>query len=159
MSGATIAGDVLASQVAASLANGGVLGDVLGYSETDYEAVYALGHGLYANARYLDAAKAFGFLVMSNPYERRFVTAYAGSLQMLKQYRDAIAYHSMASVMDLSDPAPTFHTAECLMALGMRTEAAQAFGFVLKQCSRPAQAALKDRAQALLQLMQQEPAQ
>jgi len=145
----------LAQQVAEALSNGTVLGDILGYTEIDYEAVYALGHGLYTHARYLDAAKAFGFLVMHNPYERRFVSAYAGALQMLKRYPDAITYHSMASVMDLSDPRPTFHTAECLTALGLTAEAKQALGFVLAQCTQPEQSTLKTRAQALLELLEQ----
>jgi len=150
-----ISGDALAGQMVDVLSNGGTLGEILDYTERDYEAVYTLGHGFYKNARYLDAAKAFGFLVIHNPYERRFVGAYAGALQMLKRYEDAITYHSLASVMDLSDPVPTFHTAECLMALGQATDAKQALGYVLAQCTLPERAALKGRAQALLELLAQ----
>lgn len=156
MTATQVSGDVLAQQVAELLGNGGTLGDVFGFTETDYEAVYALGHTMYTGGRYLDAVKAFGFLVMHDPYERRFVSAYASALQMLKRYQDAIAYHSMASVMDLSDPVPTFHTAECLMALGMRAEAQQALGFVIAQCNGPERAELKVRAQALLDLLHQQ---
>lgn len=154
MAAQQVSGDVLAQQVAELLGNGGTLGDIVGFDQTDYEAVYALGHTMYTGARYLDAVKAFGFLVMHDPYERRFVSAYASALQMLKRYQDAIAYHSMASVMDLSDPLPTFHTAECLVALGMRAEAQQALGFVIAQSGAPERAALKVRAQALLDLLQ-----
>ena len=90
---------------------------------------------------------------MSDPYERRFVNAFAAALQMLEQYKDAISHYTTASIMDLSDPAPTFHIAECLIPLGMVTEARRALGFVLAQCTRPNHAALKERARALLELL------
>lgn len=145
--------DDLPEKVAALLADGMSLGDMYGYTETDYEAIYALGHHLYEQQRYLDAAKAFGYLVIHNQLERRYVNAFASSLQMLKMYRDAIQFYCMASVMDLEDPLPTFHTAECMIALGMTLEARQALELVVKQSEAPVRAELKQRAQALLELL------
>lgn len=153
MSARTFQTDVLSSQVAEALAYGATLGELRGYTDEECEGVYVLGHRSYANARYLDALKAFGFLVMNNPYERRFVRAYASTLHMLMRYEDAIAYYSMASAMDMRDPVPTFHTAECLLALRMVAEAKQALGFVESQCTQPHQMALKERAMALLKLL------
>jgi type III secretion system low calcium response chaperone LcrH/SycD len=145
--------DALVTQVTEVFANGGTLGDLFDYDDRDYEAVYALGHSFYAQARYLDALKAFAFLVMNNPYEKRFVNAYASSLQMLERYDDAIGFYSLASVMDIADPKPTFHTAECLLAKGRIEEATDALNIVIKQCKDPALDALKARAEALLGLL------
>lgn len=132
------------------LSRGVGLGAIFGYTETEYAAVYALGHSHYSQERYLDAARLFGFLVMHSPMERRYMSALASALQMLGHYRDAIQYHSMASIMDIEDPLPTFHTAECLMALEMRQEAREALALVLAQCNKPQWQELQRRSQMLL---------
>lgn len=148
----------LAEQIAELLFNGGTLGSVYDYNDQDYEVLYALGHSLYAQTRYPDAVKVFGFLVMHNHLEGRFMSAFAASLQMVKNYQEAIKYYTMASVMDMSDPAPTFHTCECMIALGMLKEAHEGLGMVVAQCQDDTQKALKERAQALLALLDKQQA-
>lgn len=135
------------------LSHGTGLGDIMGYSETEYEAMYALGHNHYSQERYLDALKCFGFLVAHNTMEPRYMSAFACTLQMLQRYREAIQYHSLASVMDLEDPLPTFHTAECFVALEMHQEAGEALKLVLAQCDPPQWDALRQRSEALLALL------
>lgn len=143
----------LPEQIAALLANGGTLGSVFDFDDTDYEVLYALGHSLYNQARYHDAMRAFGFLVTHNHMEKRYMNAFASSLQMLKSYKDAIKYYSISSLMDMSDPMPTYHTAECMIPLGYITEAKEALQFVLRQSEAPERAELKSRAQAMLDLL------
>lgn len=145
--------ELLAEKVTAALTGGATLGSLIGYSEQEYEAVYTLGHNLYSQARYDDAIKVFAFLIMNNPLEMRFVNAFAACQQMLKRFDEAIAYYSLASVMDMQDPRPTFHTAECLIALGRLKEASAALGFVIAQSERSQRPALKLRAQTLLDLL------
>lgn len=148
----------LAEQVATALTSGVTMGSIFGYSDQEYEAVYTLGHNLYRQARYEDALKVFSFLVMNNPMEIRFVNAFAACRQMLKHFDEAIAFYSLASVMDMKDPRPTFHTAECLIALGRLKEAAEALNFVIAQSERGGQPALQLRAQTLLDLLKKSPA-
>lgn len=145
--------DDLPEQIAQLLANGGTLGSVYNYDDTDYEVLYALGHSLYGQTRYEDAMRAFGFLVVHNHMEKRYMNAFAASLQMLKSYKEAIKYYSMASLMDMSDPLPTFHTAECMIALGYAPEAREALQFVVRQSEEQGFAELQSRAQAMLDLM------
>lgn len=142
----------LITHISEAFAKGNTLGDLMGYEARDYESVYALGFSHYRQARYLDALKSFGFLVMHAPFERRFVNAQAACLQMLKQYDNAIAFHSLSSVMDMTDPRPTFHTAECLIATGRMEEAIDALNIVIEQSGAPEYAALKTRAEGLLNL-------
>lgn len=149
----TLSPPSLAEQALELLSHGTGLGDIMGYSETEYEALYALGHNHYSQERYLDALKCFGFLVAHNTMERRYLSAFACTLQMLKRYREAIQYHSVASVMDLEDPLPTFHTAECFVALEMHQEAREALKLVLAQCDPPQWSELQERSQALLALL------
>ena len=143
----------LSEQALELLSHGTGLGDIMGYSDTEYEALYALGHNHYSQERYADAVKCFGFLVAHNTMEPRYMSAFACTLQMLKRYREAIQYHSVASVMDLEDPLPTFHTAECFMALEMHQEARDALKLVLAQCDKPQWQDLRQRSEALLTLL------
>lgn len=143
----------LPEQVGELLSNGATLGWAQDYDDTDYEALYALGHNLYSQSRYQDAVRVFGFLVMQNHLEPRYTNAYASSLQMVGSYLEAIKFYSIASLMDMSDPLPTFHTAECMLALEMVTEAQEALSFVLSQSNAPQYAELKTRALAMQTLL------
>lgn len=144
----------LPEKVGELLAQGATLGWIQNYDEADYEALYALGHNLYSQARYQDAVRIFGFLVLQNHLEPRYMNAYASSLQMVGNYLEAIKSYSIASLMDMEDPLPTFHTAECMLALNMVTEAREALGFVISQCKAPQYAPLQARAEAMLALLQ-----
>lgn len=143
----------LAKDISQLLSAGGTLGDAYRYTQEDYEVLYALGHSLYSQERYPDAVKAFGYLVMHNHLERRFISAYAASLQMVKSYEEALSYHLLASVMKLTDPVPTYHQAECLIALSRFAEARECLYMVVRQCSEQKIEALKSRAQAILALI------
>jgi hypothetical protein len=76
---------------------------------------------------------------------------------MTADYEQAISYYSMASVMDMKDPIPTFHTAECLAALGRVPEAREALQIVIEQSSSASHALLKQRATGLLELLSRQP--
>lgn len=144
--------ETLAVQILDHLARGGVLGDLLDMDERDYELLYALGHDMYTQGKYEDAVNLFGFLVMRNHQERRFIMAYAAALQMTRDYVNAISLYTLASVLDLRDPQPGFYTCECLIGLGLKNEACQGLAIVVRQCGN-AHAGLRDRAQALLDLL------
>jgi len=143
----------LPEQIGDLISRGGTLGDAQGYEETHYEALYTLGHNLYGQSRYQDAVRIFGFLVLKNHLEPRYMNAYASSLQMVGNPLEAIKFYSIASMMDMSDPLPTFHTAECMLALGLVTEAREALVFVLSQSHAPRYAELKTRALAMQALL------
>ena len=133
--------------------NGATLGDLQGFDNCKYEALYALGHSLYSQTRYQEAMKVFGYLVMHNHLERCYISAFASSLQMLKRYEEAITYYSLASIMDMSDPLPTFYTCECLLALGHKNEASQGLELVIKQSQTPERSELKKCAEARLDII------
>lgn len=145
--------DALASQILEHIRHGGLLGDLVDLSPRDYELLYAMGHNLYVQARYADAARLFGFLVMHNHLERRYTVAYAAALQMTQDYGSAISLYTLAAIMDLTDPAPCFHTCECLAALGLKAEALDGLAMVVQQCQGEAHASLRARAQAMLALL------
>lgn len=135
-------------------AQGLTMGDVMGYDDRDYAAVYALGHQLYTQERYEDAMRAFGFLALHDHLEPKYMMAYASALQMMKRYAEALTYYSSASLFDLTDPVPTFHSAECMIALGHGMDARAALNMVIRDCAdRPEYAELRTRAHLLLELI------
>ena len=123
---AQLSGEEIVTQVIDLLQNGVTLKDLHGYTEQEMDAVYALAYNKYNQAKYEEAMHLFGFLLMHDQLERKYYKAFGSCLQMLKKYPEAIRNYSMASVFDVNDPEPTFHTAECLVALGMVEEACEA---------------------------------
>lgn len=143
--------------ISAHLSQGGTLGDLRGFGPSEYEAIFLVGHTLYGQVKYEDAAQVFAYLVMNNPYDRRFAQALGSATQMQGKWADAIGYYATAIVMDMADPQPVFHTAECLAALGQVDDARDALGFVVSMCKRTDQAALKQRASAMLEILGHQP--
>lgn len=130
---------------------GGTLGQALAVDSDEYEALYAVAHAAYQAARYQEAADTFGMLVSLSPYQTRFLQAYATSLQMLGRYEDAIVYFSLASMLDLDDPRPFFHIAQCMLARRMPEQALEALDQALPRTE--GLPALQARAQALRDLI------
>lgn len=135
------------------LSSGTTLGELHGVSERRLEALYAVGHTLYTQGKYADAAPVFGFLVTHSHLDRRFHKAFGACLQKLGRHADALKYYGVASLLDLTDPDPVVHTAECLLALSRDEEAARALRFALGQIKgEEKHAALGERVKALLEL-------
>ena len=136
------------------LANGATLKAIKGYTDEEFEALYTLGYNLYNQGKFAEAMQAFGFLLMHDQLERRYYKAFGSCLQMLKRYEEAVRNYSMASVLDLTDPEPTFHTAECMVALGMPTEAMEALDLVVRQTHDKADyKVMHERAQAMIGIL------
>ena len=144
--------DQFSEEMLKLFSHGGTLGDLYEFTDEEYEAVYQLGFNTYNQGRYLDALKLFAFLVIHNTYQRKYVFAYASCFQMLKQYKEAIQYYSLASAMDLKDPVPTFHTAECMIATGYFKQAREALEIVITQTKKqqPKFDELQQRAELML---------
>lgn len=131
--------------------NGGTLGQAMNISEEECEALYAYGHALYQQGKYADAMKMFAQATAYNHMESRYQMAFGGAAQMLGRYEDALRQYAIATVMTLDDPAPVYHSAECLLALGRLPEAAESLAMAVDLCRRPEHAAVKARASAMLQ--------
>ena len=145
----------LTGQVVDLLANGATLKDIHGYTDEEFDALYTLAYNFYNQGKYSEALQAFGFLLMHDQLERKYYKAFGSCLQMLKRYEEAIRNYSMASILDLTDPEPTFHTAECMVAIGMPKEAMEALQYVLNDTkSKPDYAAMHERATAMMEVLQ-----
>jgi type III secretion system low calcium response chaperone LcrH/SycD len=122
-----------AGAIAAHFQNGGTAGQLKGINARHLEAVYTVGLAHYEAARYKDARLAFSFCTQNDHLERRYYMALASTYKMLSQPAEALKYYTVASMLDIKDPMPTFHTAECLVVMGMVEEAKEALEIVIRQ--------------------------
>jgi type III secretion system low calcium response chaperone LcrH/SycD len=132
---------------------GGTLGDLAGITDAQFESLYATGYRLYGADRYEDASKVFAYLGMNDPYDRRYTLGLGASLQMLKKWDEAIAAFTLCIALDVTDPIPPFHMAECVAGKGDLADAQVLLTQVVQRCKAPEHQALKQKADAMLKLM------
>jgi type III secretion system low calcium response chaperone LcrH/SycD len=146
--------EFIATKIGEHYQKGGTLGDLRGFTDRHYETMYAKAHQLYSMEQYEDAGKVFGFLCTNNPYDLRFMLGLGASLQMQGKWQDAIGSYTMCVALNMEDPVPVFHIAECLSALGQVDDAKEMFSAVVERAKKPEHQAIKQRAAAMLQIMQ-----
>lgn len=96
---------------------GASLGAIKGFTVDEIEAAYSVAYSFYQQGKYEDARKLFQYFSTFEHTDRRFWMGLAASLQKLRQYEKAILAYGAASLLDVSDPAPPFHAAECHIAI------------------------------------------
>ncbi|MDB5798403.1 MAG: CesD/SycD/LcrH family type secretion system chaperone [Paucimonas sp.] len=144
------------SRVVDQLTKGKTLGELAGYTPEAMNTLYTNGYALYKQGKYAEACEAFRALVVFNHLDRRVFAAYAASLQMLCRYDEAVNYYALAAMMDVNDPAPVFHCAECLLAMNKKEEALASLEHVLDIPPRgAADLEFGERARALMDLLEQ----
>lgn len=145
-----------ADQLMQYLSAGGTLAELFGTPREHMEALYCHAYRLYRNGSYDQAMQAFSLLLERDQFERRYYSGFAACLQMSQRPADALKYHGMASMLDLTDPLPVFCSAQCLLALGRSADALTALEMVEKlAASQPQHLELASRAAALRQLLNQ----
>jgi len=111
---------------AKQFAAGATLKEVKGISNEELESVYSLGFSYYRTGKFEDAQKLFEFLVLFDHLNTKYWFALGAVQQAQKQFQKAIASYGYSSFLDLENPKPQYHAAECFLALGDKTNAASA---------------------------------
>lgn len=124
------------------------LGELKGISHQELEAVYSLGFTHYRTGRYEDAAKLFQFLVLFDHLNPKYWLALGAVQQVAKDYKAAIASYGYASFLDLENPKPQLHAAECFLALGDKQNAASALMALGEYCPKDTDVGREYRAKA-----------
>ena len=124
------------------------LGELKGISREELEAVYSLGFTHYRTGRYEDASKLFQFLVLFDHLNPKYWLALGAVQQVAKDYKGAIASYAYASFLDLENPKPQLHAAECFLALGDRENAASALLALEEYCPSNTESGREYRAKA-----------
>jgi type III secretion system low calcium response chaperone LcrH/SycD len=101
--------------------------EVLGIKDEDLEAVYAVAHNHYQQAKFDTALQIFQFLTMTKSDNLKYWKGLASTYQMLKQYNEAIVAYSFCAYLDFTDPEVPYHAGQCYLALGDLKHAEIAF--------------------------------
>ncbi|MEJ5301204.1 MAG: SycD/LcrH family type III secretion system chaperone [Thermodesulforhabdaceae bacterium] len=104
------------------------LQEVKGFSDEQMEAIYAIAFNLYQGGKYKDAVEVFTWLGMMNPFVSKYWMGLGASLQMLKDFNNALNAYAVAAITSKpEDPVPHLHAGECYLGLGDKEEALKAF--------------------------------
>lgn len=130
------------------LADGATLAELKGISRQELEAVYSLGFAHYRTGRFEDASKLFQFLVLFDHLNAKYWLAMGAVQQVAKDYKGAVASYAYASFLDLNNPKPQFHAAECFCALGDKENALSALLALEQYCPTGTEIGREYRAKA-----------
>ena len=132
---------------------GGTLAGFANFDSRTMSGVYALGRYFYDQNDYDTAGDIFSWLTGFDPFERQYSFALGATRQMQGRYLDAIDFLATAQALDITDPVPAFHIAECLLKLGKGQEARDMLDMAVHYAKGEQHAALLAQAKALLALL------
>ena len=116
-----------AEELMSFLEEGGTIKMLHDVSADTIEHIYAVGYSVFQSGKVEQAAKVFQLLSMLDHYQARFFIGLGAARQELGEYLQAIDAYSYAALMDINDPRPPFHSAECHLKLEQFTEAESGF--------------------------------
>ncbi|MCZ6403853.1 SycD/LcrH family type III secretion system chaperone VcrH [Vibrio parahaemolyticus] len=124
---ATDPSQMQAEELMSFLEEGGTLKMLHDVSADTIEHIYAVGYNFFQSGKIEQAAKVFQLLSMLDHYQARFFIGLGAARQELGEYLQAIDAYSYAALVDINDPRPPFHSAECHLKLEQLTEAESGF--------------------------------
>ncbi|MES0139419.1 SycD/LcrH family type III secretion system chaperone [Mesorhizobium sp. M0016] len=115
------------------------LAAVIGMTDDELEAVYALGHRFYSAGRYSDALNFFRFLCMHRYIDPRFWFGFGAASQMLGDSANAVRAYGLAALLNDEDPQIPLRAAKCLIKINQPAAAVSALESVLALSSGKAE--------------------
>ncbi len=130
------------------VANNATLKELQGITNAELEAVYSLAFGYYQTGKYDEAGKLFQFLVLFDHLNPKFWLGMGAVQQVKKDYKGAITSYAYGSFLDLTNPKPQLHAAECYLALGDKENALSALEALDIYCAKDTALGREYRAKA-----------
>lgn len=90
-----------------------------GKFQVDVKELYTQGYHLYSAGKYKEAEGIFRLLTTQAPKKIEFWMSLASSMQMQKNYQEALDCYGIAALLDTSElnPYAPAHAADCLWAM------------------------------------------
>lgn len=121
-------------EAAQAFMEGATMKELKGISNEEMEAVYSLAFNFYRTGKYDDAEKLFNFLALFDHLNAKFWFGVGAVRQAKKNYEMAVQAYAYASFLDITNPKPQYHAAECFLAMGDKRNAASSI-FALEEFS------------------------
>ncbi len=128
--------------------DGATVKELKGITNEEMEAVYSLAYNFYRTGKYDDAEKLFNFLALFDHLNPKFWIGVGAVRQVKKNFEGAVQAYGYASFLDLKDPKPQLHAAECYLAMGDKRNAASALEALNEFCPKDTETGREYRAKA-----------
>lgn len=128
--------------------DGATIKELKGVTTEELDAVYFLAYGYYQTGRIEEATKLFRFLVFFDHLNAKYWFGMGAVHQVAKNYEDALICYGYSSFLDLSNPKPQYHAAECCLAMGDKLKAASALEALNEFCPANTEVGREYRAKA-----------
>ena len=138
----------LAEGIKSLVKDNATLKQVKGVTNGELEAVYSLAFGYYRTGKYDEALKLFQFLVLFDHLNAKFWFGLGATQQAIKDYQGAVASYGYCSFLNLENPKPQYHAAECFLAIGDKRNAASSLEALNEYCPENTDVGREYRAKA-----------
>ena len=151
--------DKLAEGIKSLVRDNATLKQAKGVTNGELEAVYSLAFGYYRTGKYDEALKLFQFLVLFDHLNAKFWFGLGATQQAVKDYQGAVASYGYCSFLNLENPKPQYHAAECFLAIGDKRNAASSLEALNEYCPNNTDVGREYRAKAakLREIVGEEP--
>ena len=135
-------------EAAKKFLNGSTIKELKGIKNEELEAVYSLAFNYYRSGKYDEAEKLFNFLALFDHLNQKFWMGVGAVRQVKKDYAGAVQAYGYASFLDLKNPKPQIHAAECFLAMGDKRNAASSLEALDMFCPKDTELGREYRAKA-----------
>ena len=110
--------------------------------------MYSLAFNYYRTGKFDEAEKLFNFLALFDHLNPKFWMGVGAVRQVKKDFSGAVQAYGYASFLDLSNPKPQLHAAECFLAMGDKRNAASSLEALDQYCPKDTDLGREYRAKA-----------
>lgn len=137
-------------------AQGTTLAQLQGVPSETLDLCYRIGYNAFSAGDTERAHKMFLFLATYDHVEPKYWLGLGAVLQRTGRFDDAAVAYATSSTMAGGDPTALLHSADCWLSAGEQETARGLLLMVIDLCAGdPARAAPRERAEGLLQLLDQ----
>ena len=128
--------------------DGSTIKELKGITNDEMEAVYSLAFNYYRTGKFEEAEKLFNFLALFDHLNPKFWMGVGAVRQVKKDFPGAVQAYGYASFLDLKNPKPQLHAAECFLAMGDKRNAASSLEALDHFCPKDTALGREYRAKA-----------
>ena len=136
------------TESAKKFTEGATIKELRGISNNELEAVYSLAFNYYRSGKFDEAEKLFNFLALFDHLNQKYWIGVGAVRQVKKDFSGAVQAYGYASFLDLANPKPQLHAAECFLAMGDKRNAASSLEALDQYCPKDTDLGREYRAKA-----------
>jgi len=125
------------------------LQDTLGITAEQMELFYAEAYRFYLHHQLEDADFCFRFLVLFDPWVKKYWMGLAACQQRSNKYEKALHSYAITTLLSPDDPYPHFYAYQCYEALQQKEDARKALTLAYERVQCPSYKALKKKIESL----------